>query len=579
MSGDLRSPTDPTAALLAPGGAFEIIDVDVDGVSLRTWRHAPRTLVDLLESSRGYADREFLVHEGRRMSFAEHYWQAVTMAARLRAHGVGPGDRVAIAARNLPEVVVTFWGAIAAGAVVAPLNAWWTSEELAVGLNDSEATVLILDEERLARLRKQFDGLRTLRHIVVISDDPAGEADLGKPHDVIALHGYRHFLGSTDRSLDLPPHDGDPDAQAMILYTSGTSARTKGTVVTHRNALSGVVSLAFAQACRDLREGLDRSRVRDIALVNIPLFHVTGALGALVSLTASGGTMVTMRHFDAGRALELIERERVTTIGGVPTIVQQLLAHPDLARRDLSSVRWVAYGGAPAPADLAAKVHAAWPRAVVSNGYGLTVTSAIVTHISGRDYLDHPASSGVVVPVCDLAIVPETFDGAEPSPDNLCAPDEVGEIWVRGPNVVRGYWRKPQATAQAFSRGWVRTGDVGRLDADGRLYVLERSKDMIVHQGRTIYPSAVEAEILAHPGVADCAVVGLSRDGDEEVVAVVVPREEGVIDERALEDFVASRLRDEERPTRFVLRAFALPRNAQLKVLRRQLRESLESES
>jgi acyl-CoA synthetase (AMP-forming)/AMP-acid ligase II len=340
------------------------------------------------------------------------------------------------------------------------------------------------------------------------------------------------------------------------------------------------MSLAFANQCRDLAAGISATTSREVTLLNIPLFHVTGALAGLVAHTASGGTLVTMRHFDAGRALSLIERERVTTIGGVPTIVQQLLAHPDLKKTNLSSVRSVSYGGAPVPEDLPAKVKAALPRALTSNGYGLTETSALVAQISGDDYLAHPTSCGLAVPVCDVAVVPESFDGLEPSSQSLCPANEAGELWVKGPNVVRGYWHKPQATSQSFSRGWVRTGDIARIDHEGLIYVVDRSKDMIIHRGENVYPSIVEAQLTQHPAIAECAVIGLPDEAvGEEVIAVVVLREEGLASKDDIADFLRPRGASFEMPSRFYLRPFALPRNAQLKVLKRELRDALIHEN
>jgi len=568
------------AQLMAPGEPFETHDVDVQGVRFTTWKNGPADLIEILRLSRHYGDREFLVHEGQRVTFAHHFVLAATMAQRLIDYGVTPGDRVALAARNLPQTVVAFWGAVAAGAIVAPLNAWWTSEELAFGLNDSAATVLVLDEERLARLRKQFNHLRHLRLIIVISDDPEHPADLGTPHDVISLRGYREFLGDVSPHAELPDIAVSPDDDATIFYTAGTTARPKGAVGTHRNAVVSVMSLSFVNECRDRCAGVTHATDHEISLLNIPLFHVTGALAGLVAHTATGGTLVTMRHFDAGRALALIERERVTTIGGVSTIVQQLLAHPDVRKYDLSSVRSVSYGGAPVPESLPARIAALLPRAIAANGYGLTETSALVAQISGQLYLDHPNSCGVALPVCEIAVVPESFDGSEPTADSRCGAGEAGELWVKGPNVVRGYWHKPQATAQSFSHGWVRTGDIARVDDSGLMYIVDRSKDMIIHRGENVYPSVVENEILQHPAVAECAVIGLAHEEDgEEVVAVVVLREEGLVSASQLADFVAPRVASFERPSRYYLRPFALPRNAQLKVLKRELRDALAHET
>ena len=575
-----RSLDEVRAALTAPGQLFETDEVTVDGVTFTSWKNGPSHLVDILRLSQGYGNREFILHEGQRVTFAENFALAATLAQRLIEIGIRPGDRIAVAARNLPQVVVTFWGALAAGAIITPLNAWWTSEELAYGLNDSGATVLILDEERLARLRKQFNNLEHLRYIVVISDEPEYPADLGKPHDVISLRGYQEFLGPINTDATLPDVDISPDDDATIFYTAGTTSKPKGAVATHRNCVVSVMSLGFANECRDLSAGVDYHSAREISLLNIPLFHVTGALAGLVAHTAAGGTLVTMRHFDAGRALALIERERVTTIGGVPTIVQQLLAHPDLRKFDLSSVRSVSYGGAPVPENLPARVKAALPRALTSNGYGLTETSALVAQISGEQYLENPTSCGLAVPVCEIAIVPESFDGAEPTSASRCATNEAGEVWIKGPNVVRGYWHRPQATSQSFSHGWVRTGDIGRLNDEGLLFIVDRSKDMIIHRGENVYPSVVESQLLEHPAIAECAVIGLAHDDDgEEVVAVIVLREEGSASMDEIEAFLKPRVASFEMPSRFYLRPFALPRNAQLKVLKRELRASLAHEN
>jgi acyl-CoA synthetase (AMP-forming)/AMP-acid ligase II len=579
MAHSARSLLEVRAELTAPGAAFELDTVDVDGVTFRTWKHAPAHLVEILERSRSFADREFIIHEGQRVTFAEHYAQAATMARRLIDLGVSPGDRVAIAARNLPQGIVTFWGSLAAGATIAPLNAWWTSEELAYGLNDSAATVLVVDEERLARLRKQFNHLEHLRHIVVISDDPAHAADLGKPHDVIALRGFQDFLGAVDHTMTLPAIEITGDHDATIFYTAGTTSKPKGAVATHRNSVVSIMSLAFANRSRDLAAGVDFGAAREITLLNIPLFHVTGALAGLVAHTAAGGALVTMRHFDAGRALALIQRERVTTVGGVPTIVQQLLAHPDFKKFDLASIRSVSYGGAPVPENLPARVQLALPRAITSNGYGLTETSALVAQISGQEYLEHPTSCGVAVPVCDVCVVPESFDGLEPTADSHCAPNVAGELWVKGPNVVRGYWKKPQATSQCFSRGWVRTGDIARIDEEGLIFIVDRSKDMIIHRGENVYPSMVEVHLAQHPAIAECAVIGLPNDDvGEEVVAVVVLREEDLATVDDIADFLRPRVASFEMPSRFYIRPFALPRNAQLKILKRELRDALVHE-
>ena len=235
-------------------------------------------------------------------------------------------------------------------------------------------------------------------------------------------------------------------------------------------------------------------------LLSVPLFHATGCHSIMLSTIASGGKIVMMHHFDPERALELIERERITSFGGVPAMVMQVLDSPNFAKFDTSSVRGVSYGGAPAPPDLVRRIRAAWPVGQPSNGYGLTETSSVTCMISGGDYVAKPDSVGPPVPVCDVAVVPEDFAGDEPDASNPRGPDVRGELWVKGPNVVRGYWNRPEETATSFSKGWLHTGDVAQIDDDNFVYIVDRAKDMIIRGGENVYSVQVEARALRAPG-------------------------------------------------------------------------------
>jgi long-chain acyl-CoA synthetase len=344
------------------------------------------------------------------------------------------------------------------------------------------------------------------------------------------------------------------------------------------------MSLFFIGQRATLRFGtgnvdLEGKSIQNAGLLNVPLFHATGCLAVMVVNTASGGKIVMMHHFDAGKALALIEAEQLTMIGGVPTIAMQILDHPDFKKFDTSSVRAVTYGGAPAPPELVKRIQAAFPVGQPGNGYGLTETSAAVCLNSGPDYVAKPDSVGSVVPVCEVAIVPEEFEGSEPSPDLPRGPSVVGELWIKGPNVVRGYWHKPEATAQSFSRGWLHTGDIGRIDDEGFIYIVDRAKDMIIRGGENVYSVIVEAAIFEHPDVADCAVVGLPHPTlGEEVAAVIVLRPGRTVEAEEISRHVAQRLARFEVPTRIFFRTLALPRNPQGKVLKRELRDTLEEQ-
>jgi long-chain acyl-CoA synthetase len=296
----------------------------------------------------------------------------------------------------------------------------------------------------------------------------------------------------------------------------------------------------------------------------------------MVVNAAAGAKIVMMHHFDATKALELISAERLTSIGGVPTIAMQIIDHPDFKQYDTTSVRSVSYGGAPAPPELVKRIRAAFPAGQPGNGYGLTETSAAVALNLGPDYVAKPESCGPAVPVCEVAIVPEGFEGDEPTPDLAAGPDVVGELWVKGPNVVRGYWHKPEATRESFTKGWLHTGDIARIDGEGFIYIVDRAKDMIIRGGENVYSLAVEAAIFEHPDVADCAVVGVPHAIlGEEVATIIVLRPGRVIEAEEIQRHVAHRIAKYSVPTRIFFRSAPLPRNPQGKILKRELRQSL----
>ena len=569
-----------TTRLTAPGQMFETKRAVVLDVEMTVWKHAPSNLRQVLDLSLDHGEKDFLVYEEQRYSFEQNFRFAATLAYRLRDLGIEKGDRVAIAARNLPQWVFAFWATVALGAVSVPLNAWWTSDELFYGLSDSGSTVAFVDEERLERLRHVLDDLSFLTTVVVMSDDDSRPARLGDPHDRVRIMDFADLLGEV--GADAPPDVAiDPDDDATMFYTSGTTGHPKGAVGTHRNITTNMMNLFFIAQRAELRfggdvPGDDGEKLPNAFLLNVPLFHATGCLAVMVVNTAAGGKLVMMHHFDAGQALALIAVERLTSIGGVPTIAMQLLDHPDFEGFDTSTIRSVSYGGAPAPPDLVRRIRAAFPKAQPGNGYGLTETAAAICLNNGPDYVARPESCGVAVPVCEVAVVPEGFEGDEPTDDLARGPEVVGELWVKGPNVVRGYWHKPEATAQSFTKGWLHTGDVARIDEEGFIYIVDRAKDMIIRGGENVYSVVVEAAIFEHPDVADCAVVGLAHPTlGEEVAAVVVLRAGRVVEAEEISRHVGERLARFEVPTRYFFRSEPLPRNPQGKVLKRELRESL----
>jgi long-chain acyl-CoA synthetase len=554
--------------LTAAGQMFETSEADIRGVRTKVWRNCPATLGDILTLSRGHAEATFLVFEDERMTFEEHFRAAARLAHILRDRfRVAKGDRVAIAMRNFPEWSVAFWAAAAAGAVVVPLNAWWTGEELHYGLADSGTSVLICDSQRAERIADYCTYLPDLRTTIVAR---ASAADL--PFGMLAYEAVVDEVPAgpdAGAGMELPDIGLATDDDATIFYTSGTTGRPKGALGTHRNICTNPISLFYVNARNALRSGAEAGHHgQNSYLLSVPLFHATGCHSILVTNLLAGGKLVIMHRWDAGRALELIERERITTFGGVPTMVMQVLDHPDFAHRDTSSVRTVGYGGAPAPPELVRRVKEHFPGGNASNGYGLTETSSVATMNMGTDYQAKPDSVGPPVPVVTVKVV---------DPEGTEAPaGEIGELWIKGPNVVKGYWGKPEATEQMFSQGWLHTGDVARLDEEGFVYIVDRAKDMLIRGGENVYCVEIESVLYEHEAVADAAVIGIPHPTlGEEVGAVVQLRPGSTTTEKDIQEYVASRLAGFKVPVRVWFAGEPLPRNPAGKILKRQLRDEL----
>jgi long-chain acyl-CoA synthetase len=570
------------ATLTAPGQLFEMQERTIRGVSTRTWKNAPSSLRTVLDLSLRYGDATFLVYEDERTTYGEHYRIACTMAHRLRDEfGIAQGDRVAIAMRNLPEWVMAFWAITLTGAIVVPLNAWWSGEELRYGLEDSGSTLAFVDTQRAETIRPflgQLGGFTTL--IVADEDRTVDESRRGireatEESAPITAWPFALALGEPDPNAVPPDVTIDPDDDATIFYTSGTTGRPKGAVGTHRNICTNLMSLYFLNKRAQLRFGKTPAGQQMANLLSVPLFHATGCHTVMAGTIGGGGKIVMMHHFDPDRALALIERERVTTFGGVPAMVMQVLDSPNFTKHDTSSVRSVSYGGAPSPPDLVRRIRQAWPIGQASNGYGLTETSSITSMNSGPDYIAKPGSVGPPVPVSDVAVVPEDFSGAEPD-DSLPRSDMRGELWIKGPQVVRGYWNRPVETSQVFTQGWLHTGDVARLDTENFIYIVDRAKDMIIRGGENVYSVQFEAALFEHPAVSDCAVIGIPDPLlGEEVGAVVILRPGYKVGAEELSNHVRNRLAGFMVPTRIWFRDEPLPRNPAGKALKRELRETL----
>ncbi|MDP3746082.1 MAG: class I adenylate-forming enzyme family protein [Phenylobacterium sp.] len=563
------------AALTAPGARFEIEELSIRGIVTRTWKNAPPTLRDIFLNGRTFKDREFLVYENDRATFEAFARATLTLAHRLQADGVRKGDRVAVIMRNLPEWPVAFWAGVLVGAIVTPLNAWWTGPELEYGLADSGTKVAIVDDERLARIVDSLGNLPALEKIYVprLADTPS-DPMIARLEDVI---GAVNAWGDLS-DLALPDVELAPEDDATILYTSGTTGKPKGALGTHRNMTSNVMAGGISAARNFLRAGqpLPESDPHKLPqrsnLILVPLFHATGLSANLSPAMNSGGKIVLMRRFEAEQAMQLIEREKVNGTGGVPTIAWQLIEHPARPKYDLSSLQSLSYGGAPSAPELVRKIVETFPASQPGNGWGMTETTATFTSHLGKDYENRPDSAGPAAPVGEMH-VRDPADGK-----TILPPGSVGELWVKGPQVVKLYWNKPQATAETFQDGWLRTGDLARIDEEGFLFIVDRAKDMLIRGGENIYCVEVENVLYDHPDVMDAALVGIPHKTlGEEPGAVVHLKPGGTADEAELRAFVRERLAGFKVPVRVVFLPQTLPRNANGKIVKTELKKIFET--
>ena len=559
------------ARLTAPGGPFELVDVVAGGVPLRVYTGGPATLRELALASAAFGDRDFLVYESTRLSFAEHARTVAGLARYLlEEYDLRPGDRVAVSMRNYPEWAPIFYAGMVAGLVVVPLNAWWTAGELRYALEDSGARLVFADAERAALLAPVLPELGGLPLVEVRGSEAAAPG----------ARRWADLVAELDPAAGVPEVAVSPDDDATILYTSGTTGRPKGAVATHRNHCTNVLNMRVgAVVSAALANGgevpaPDPAAPQPGTLCTFPMFHIAG-INALCGAAYGGGKLVTLYRWDRALARELIRREGLTLASGVPTLMRQLVEDAAADPAPLASLASIGMGAAPIPPELVGRINGTFGQLIApTNGYGLTETTSAVTTNVGADYLAHPDSVGRLVPTADVLVVDP--GSGDPVPDG-----EIGELWFRGPTVVRGYWNEPPASEAAFTDGWFHSGDLGRVE-DGWVYVVDRMKDVVIRGGENIYCAEVEAALFEHPSVADVALIGVPDAVlGEEAVAVVVPRPgtvPGATAAAALREHVAGRLAAFKVPRYVVFRAEPLPRTPTGKVLKRDLRVAVITE-
>lgn len=528
------------STLAAPGAPFELVQTAGPRGPVRSFRHAPATMPDFLRSLAVHSTRPLLVYEERRLSYGDMFARAAAVAHELHARGATRGSRVAIAMRNSPECVSAILGTFALGAVPVLVNSRSARAELLNCVRLSRAPIVLADKRCAAELHAaEFGGGDLLEETML--------AELAPRDD---------FFEQLARGIQ-------PEDPAAILFTSGTSGSQKAAVLSHRGVLSSIWSNLYASALIGLRTaeklGVDLATLAAKApspclLLVYPLFHTSGLHSGLLTTLARGARCVLMKRWTGGDALRLIATERITQAPGVPTMFWDMLNVPDRERFDLSSLTSIGTGGQAMPVNLLRELRTAFSRAVIGNGYGLTEANGAVSLVVGEDFLARPTTSGHILPTVDVKFMRDASTEA--------APGEPGEIWVRGATVMREYFDDPAATSEAFCDGWLRTGDVGFCDTDGFLYIVDRSKDMIISGGENVYCAEVERVLLEHPRVREATTFGVIDDRlGEKLVAVIVTRDGRSIEEAETQEWVAARLAAYKVPRHVWNSDTPLPRN------------------
>lgn len=551
------------ADMTADGGAFPLTEAQVDGQRFRVYAGAPQNMGDCFRRMRRHGPREFLVYRDERYTF-DHTWEvAAALGNALREDfRVAPGDRVVILSRNNPQWMMAFIATLSIGAVAVPMNAWWTTEELDYGLRDCGARVVVADRQRIERLAPLVAPLSL--SLIAIDDCDGIDGSLRPFAGVVAAHAGR----------PMPEVAPAPDDDATIMYTSGSTGHPKGALSSHRGIVSALYSwLLLGSATKRLAGAAGAGRGRAPAgLLTIPLFHCTASHTAFLLSLIIGRKLVIMHRWDAQEALRLIEEERITWFTGVPTMSAELQAAAEHSDRDLSSLAEIFAGGAARPPAQVEKIAGTFRRSAPGIGYGLTETNALGTVNSGQIYRERPGSAGRTVPAVTEIAIMDDAGRALPA-------GERGEVCIRSPANCRGYWNKPGATAEAFRDGWFHSGDIGFLDDDGFLYIVDRRKEIIIRGGENISCIEVEAAIYRHPAVAEAAVFGVPDERLGEAVAcVVVPRAGEHIDAAALRAFLGEHIAGFKVPAHLRFQRQPLPRIASGKIFKRQLKAGLSAE-
>ncbi|MFC4348421.1 class I adenylate-forming enzyme family protein [Kordiimonas lipolytica] len=555
---DPSTPSDQVIGMLTkPGMPFETTEIEIDGVSHTVFAHQPPSLREVFMLFLGHGDKEFIVYDGERYTFKDAVSRASQFAqALVDDFGVKKGDRIALSMRNYPEWPIAYMGIIAAGGVAVVMNAWWTEEEVDWGIKDCGAKVAVVDGER-ARRFLALEGAADMK--IIVARDPAPEAaNVSQMAD--AMKGKQ--------PLAWPSVDLGPDDLAMIMYTSGSSGFPKGALSTHRAVVSLIMNwICIALSLKMLGRTNPDPDFQPVMLVAVPFFHITGLLPVLFVSATVGRKIVMMYKWDVEDAFKLIEKEGVTTFTGVPTMSYEMAASPLREKYDLSTLVDIGGGGAARPPEHVKLIKKSFPNANPGIGYGLTETNSLTAVLSADEYVERPTSTGKPTPpLIHVRIV-------DPATGKEMPTGEPGEVCIKSVTNIREYWNNPEATARAFKNGWFHSGDVGYLDEEGYLYIVDRLKDIIIRGGENISSLEIEGVLHAHEAVDDVMVFSLPDERLGELVGAVVSVNRDISEEE-LKAEVAKHLAGFKVPEKIWISHDPLPLIASGKIDRKGIRET-----
>ena len=551
--------SDPNiTALTAPGAPFEVVNASVLGHDMRVFKNAPENLADIFQEARHHGAAEFVTLGETRLTFDAFFDQADRLSGWLQNRAnISPGQSVAICMKNCPEWMAAFVAISNIGAVPVSVNSRGEGAVMSHAVDDADSVFVIADAKRLRALREAGCDLPA-----ICVGDESDEA-------LIGATSYAEVMTSTPDYKSIARKTDDP---AAMFFTSGTTGRAKAAVMTHRNIITGLlttqmaiasISMTMAEQYGMTVEALKAHMPQRCSAMIFPLFHVSGCISTFLSSLASGGKLVMMNRWNADEALRLIEAEKISSFGGVPTMHWDLVKAAKNTKRDLSSLRALSCGGQALPLGLLAEIRETFPNVIIGAGYGMTEASGAVSQATGEGITSRPKASGQKLAMIDIKV---TDDEGQELPEG-----EIGEFWVRGPTVIKEYHRRPEANAKAFKEGWYRTGDIGKLDSDGYLTVVDRKTDMVISGGENIYCAEVEQALGRHPAVRQVTTFGVPDDrlGERLVAGFVI---DGQVTPDELMAYAKDNLAAYKVPTDIILQANSFELNAMGKVEKHKVR-------